>query len=283
MVTHLFNAMSGFHHRELGVPGLLGRRSKGMLKPLTDPDNKFLLHSPLLRTPQRSKPLLSTSPLKSRPSSPDDPSRDAAAALSSPPTSVSVVGADQIVSAGAPLPFRFTAFPDTPIDRPYYGLIVDGVHNHPYAVNVAVTSHYDGLVLVTDAMQAMGLPVGQHKIGEMSVDIFHGSGDGHYDGLHAVLSGTTTLAGAVVPLDKCLRNLRAQTTCSIAQTLATVTSHAAAVLGLDGVIGTLQAGARADFVILNDDLEVQQTYIAGQLAFSAWKPSAHGNEADRAT
>jgi hypothetical protein len=55
---------------------------------------------------------------------------------------------------------------------------------------------------VTDAMKAMGLPVGRHTlgrlvpvvvcrlfhmqlcaIGELEVDIFHGLEDGHYEGL----------------------------------------------------------------------------------------------------
>ena len=63
--------------------------------------------------------------------------------------------------------------------------------------------------------------------GELEVDIFHGLADGHYEGLHAVLSGTSTLAGAVVPLDKCARNLREFTQCSIPEVLAAVTTHPA--------------------------------------------------------
>ena len=49
--------------------------------------------------------------------------------------------------------------------RPFYSLIVDGVHAHPYAVALAYETHPAGLILVTDAMQAMGLPVGRHTLG----------------------------------------------------------------------------------------------------------------------
>lgn len=43
-----------------------------------------------------------------------------------------------------------------------------------------------GLVLVTDAMAALGLPPGLHKLGPMQVEIDHGK---------ATLKGTNTLAG----------------------------------------------------------------------------------------
>ena len=59
------------------------------------------------------------------------------------------------------------------------------------------------------------------------MDIFRGLADGHYEGLHAVVAGTATLAGAVVPLDECLRNLREYTECGLAEALAAVTTHPA--------------------------------------------------------
>lgn len=156
--------------------------------------------------------------------------------------------------------------------RPYFGLIVDGVHNHPYAVNVAWSAHPTGLVLVTDAMQAMGLPLGKHALGELAVEIFDGrAGGGQYEGLHAVLEGTSTLAGAVVPLDDCLRNFIAFTSCSAAQALATVTTHPAQSLGLEHVVGSLHTHAWADMVLLDDAggrLIVLQTWVAGIVAYT---------------
>jgi len=145
---------------------------------------------------------------------------------------------------------------------------VDGVHCHPYAVCTALRTHPDGCILVTDAMKALGLPVGRHTLGELDVDIFHGTEDGHYEGLHAVLAGTATLAGAVVPLDVCVRNLRAFTQCSVPQALAAVTTHPAALLRLDGTLGCLAVGAWADMVLLDDELRVLHTFLAGQLVFS---------------
>ena len=102
------------------------------------------------------------------------------------------------------------------------------------------------------------------------MDIFHGLEDGHYEGLHAVLTGTATLAGAVVPLDKCLRNLRDFTQCSVQEALAAVTTHPSRLLRLEGIIGSLTTGAWADMVLLDDECNVLQTYLAGQLVWSSF-------------
>ena len=194
------------------------------------------------------------------------------------------------VFAAAPLPSGSSArvpIPETLLDlpgsdahgRPFYGLIADGVHVHPYAIAVAHATNPSGLVLVTDAMQAMGLPVGRHQLGGLDVDIFEGLADGHYEGLHAVLTGTNTLAGAVVPLDTCLRNLLTFTECSLAEALCTVTLHPARALRLQHVIGSLHCGAWADMVLLkapehhhgpapSTSPEVLLTFVAGELV---WK------------
>lgn len=168
-------------------------------------------------------------------------------------------------------------------DRPYYSIIVDGVHCHPYAVTVAYETHPRGLICVTDAIRAMGLPVGRHRLGEMDVELYHGMEDGHYEGLHAVIAGTSTLAGAVVPLDKCVRNLRAYTDCSAEHAVDCVTRHPAKLLRLDNVLGNLGTGCWADMVLLDDELHVVQTYLAGQLVWAApLSCSAHARRLDSA-
>ncbi|KAG0300630.1 hypothetical protein BGZ98_009031 [Dissophora globulifera] len=55
------------------------------------------------------------------------------------------------------------------LPRPYYGLICDGVHVHPNSVKIAYDSHPEGVILVTDAMSAMGLAPGNYQLGNMSV------------------------------------------------------------------------------------------------------------------
>jgi len=54
--------------------------------------------------------------------------------------------------------------------RPYYSIICDGIHCHKNAVNMAHNSHPGGTILVTDAMSAMGLDDGAHKLGSKCVN-----------------------------------------------------------------------------------------------------------------
>jgi len=55
------------------------------------------------------------------------------------------------------------------LPRPYYGLICDGIHVHPNSVKIAYDSHPEGVILVTDAMSAMGLAPGNYRLGNMNV------------------------------------------------------------------------------------------------------------------
>ena len=85
------------------------------------------------------------------------------------------------------------------LQRPYFSMIVDGIHVHEAAVCMAYQAHPQGCILVTDAMSAMGLGDGEHMLGNMKVSI---KGD------RATLSGTDTLAGSVVSMDTCVKRFK---------------------------------------------------------------------------
>ncbi|KAF9328655.1 hypothetical protein BG006_008190 [Podila minutissima] len=72
------------------------------------------------------------------------------------------------------------------LPRPYYGLICDGIHVHPNSVKIAYDSHPEGVILVTDAMSAMGLAPGNYQLGNMRVT---------KDEDRVYIEGTDTLAG----------------------------------------------------------------------------------------
>ena len=86
MVTHLFNAMSSFHHRDPGLVGLL--------------------------------------------------------------TSEKLAG-----------------------KRVWYGIIADGVHAHPAAIRIAYKTNFENLVLVTDAVSAMGFKDGRYQFGQQTIEV----------------------------------------------------------------------------------------------------------------
>ena len=46
--------------------------------------------------------------------------------------------------------------------RPFFGIIADGVHVHPSMVRLAYNAHPQGFILVTDSMAMLGLPDGEY-------------------------------------------------------------------------------------------------------------------------
>ncbi|KAK4103310.1 carbohydrate esterase family 9 protein [Parathielavia hyrcaniae] len=131
--------------------------------------------------------------------------------------------------------------------RPCFGLIADGIHLHPATVKIAWHAHPAGLVLVTDAMHMVGLPDGRYPW-------TNGEGE-HYivkKGGVLELEGTGVIAGSSTTLIECINNFLNWSGATIPQALTTVTATPAAMLGVQGVKGTLDAGADADLVVLSE-------------------------------
>ncbi|ANB11220.1 hypothetical protein AWJ20_4022 [Sugiyamaella lignohabitans] len=146
------------------------------------------------------------------------------------------------------------------LTKPYYGIIVDGVHVHRSGVAVAYHAHPEGCCLVTDAMFPMGLPSGTYTWGEQTIV---------KDDLLLFLNGTNTIAGSGVELDTCLRNLMAWAEIPIETALKTVTTHPARVLGVENKKGTLRAKADADLTILDAAGNIKHVYKLGQCVYRA--------------
>lgn len=85
----------------------------------------------------------------------------------------------------------------------FYGIISDDVHTHPSALRIAYRTHPDGLVLVTDAISALGMPEGSKlKIGQLEIEVRDKK---------AYISGTNTLCGSIAPMDECIRIFKKST------------------------------------------------------------------------
>jgi len=141
-----------------------------------------------------------------------------------------------------------------------YSIIPDGIHAHPKSVRIAYASHPEGMIAVTDAMGALGLGEGEFKLGEMDVVISNN---------RATIRGTQTLAGAIVDMDTCVRNVRKFTQCTDAQAIRTATYAPARCLGMEDRIGTLKVGASADILLLDKTtLSVKAVIRGGQIVYS---------------
>jgi N-acetylglucosamine-6-phosphate deacetylase len=135
------------------------------------------------------------------------------------------------------------------------GLIADGIHVHPHMLKLAFRAlGPKRLTLVTDAMAAMGMPPGEYVIGDQNVTV---------DETTARLSDGT-LAGSILRMDAAVRNMVDYCGCTPAQAVCMASTTPAEVLGIDHETGHLRAGYRADFVLLDDHLNILRTYIGGQ-------------------
>lgn len=142
-------------------------------------------------------------------------------------------------------------------ERVAVGLIADGVHVHPLALRLTVaTKGTAGVVLVSDMMAAAGQPPGRYRLGPQQVSV---------DDSSARLADGT-LAGSILTLDRAVRNLTRWLDCSPALPLRMATETPARLLGLADR-GRLAPGCVADLVLLDPDLVVVATYVAGSAVF----------------
>jgi N-acetylglucosamine-6-phosphate deacetylase len=143
------------------------------------------------------------------------------------------------------------------------GIIADGVHVVPVAVRIAYAAKgADGLALVTDAMQAAGMPDGSYALGGRPVRV--------RDGVARLDDGT--LAGATVTMDEALRRAAGFLGVGLDAVIPMATRTPARVLGLDGS-GEIAPGAPADLVVLSPGGVVEETLVAGATVFSRGDPS----------
>ncbi|CAH1159796.1 unnamed protein product [Phaedon cochleariae] len=137
----------------------------------------------------------------------------------------------------------------------HFGIIADGIHTHPAALRIAYKVHPEGLVLVTDAISALGLHEGKYKIGQLDIDIRDGK---------AYVAGTNTLCGSIATMIECVKFFMEATACGPEFAIDAASFHPAKLLGIENTKGTLSFGADADFILLNDNFEIDSTWIAGQ-------------------
>lgn len=136
-----------------------------------------------------------------------------------------------------------------PVTKPFFGLIADGIHLHPTSIAIAYNASPSTCILVTDAMHLVGLPDGVYPWTNGLNMMKHGS--------KLTLEGTDRIAGSSITLVECVNNFMNWSGATIPQALKTVTAAPAAMLGMSGVKGSLEADADADLVVLDDQIDGQ--------------------------
>jgi N-acetylglucosamine-6-phosphate deacetylase len=134
-------------------------------------------------------------------------------------------------------------------------LIADGVHVHPGAMALlARAKGPGGVVLVSDATRAAGLPEGPVDLGGR--EAIHRRG--------AVRLPDGRLAGSALTLDVALVTFAQASGWGWGDLWRASSGNAAAALGL-ATKGSLVAGADADLVLIDDDGTVHLTVVEGRV------------------
>ena len=149
-------------------------------------------------------------------------------------------------------------------DRIYAQLIADGIHVHPAAMRIlGRCKGPTRTLLISDANRAAGMPPGRYEMGRLPVIV--------KDGACRLEDGT--LAGSVLALDAALRNLMSATGWPLVQAWPSTSLSQAQAMGIDGEVGRIRSGARADLTLLDVDAEVVATVVGGKLAYlrDSWR------------
>ncbi|RDI61792.1 N-acetylglucosamine-6-phosphate deacetylase [Microvirga subterranea] len=135
------------------------------------------------------------------------------------------------------------------------GLIVDGHHVSDAALRIAIAAKGTaGMMLVTDAMSVTGTAMESFEL--------HGRTIYRKDGKLTTVDGT--LAGSDLDMASALRNSVNRLGLGLPDVLRMASLNPAAFLRLDHELGRVVPGYRASLVLLDDDLNVRQTWIDGQ-------------------
>lgn len=134
-------------------------------------------------------------------------------------------------------------------------LIADGVHASAGAMALLLRClGPERITLISDAMAAAGLGDGEYAlVGNVVIvknSVAHNAGG--------------AIAGSTATLDECVRNVHRLLGVPAADALQMATRNPAVVIGMESDVGSLEAGKLANFVALDEALNVQAAWVRGK-------------------
>ena len=132
-------------------------------------------------------------------------------------------------------------------------LIADGVHVDETAMRLLLQAKgAAGVILVSDGISATGMPDGKYTLGTFEVTVSGG----------VCRNAEGRLSGSTLTLDRALRNI-VNLGIPLADALRMLTLNPATLLGIEFKKGSLRAGADADLLLLDRELNVRQIWTRG--------------------
>jgi N-acetylglucosamine-6-phosphate deacetylase len=138
--------------------------------------------------------------------------------------------------------------------RSWCGIIVDGFHVDPMVLRLALrAAPLRRFMLVTDAMPSVG-GTKEFTLNGETIEARDGK----------CVSASGTIAGSDLDMATALRNCVELLGLSLEQASMLSSANPAAFLGLDKELGTIAPGYRADLALLDERLQVVETWVGGE-------------------
>jgi N-acetylglucosamine-6-phosphate deacetylase len=135
------------------------------------------------------------------------------------------------------------------------GLIVDLHHVSAVALRVAIAARgTERMILVTDAMPSVGTDAKSFNLLGQDIRLVDG----------VLVSKEGTLAGSHLDMASAVRNTVRHLGVSVEEALRMASLYPAEFLRLDGELGRIAPGYRADLVLMDANFQVRSTWISGQ-------------------
>jgi N-acetylglucosamine-6-phosphate deacetylase len=142
-------------------------------------------------------------------------------------------------------------------DEVFAELICDAVHVHPAMMRMALAAKRpERIMAITDGTSGSGLPKGSTAtLGGYRITL-----------RDAAYLDDGTIAGSTLTMDRAFAKLVSAAGLSLSDAATVCSTTPARALGLQG-LGVIAPGAIADLAVLDRDLRVVQTWVAGTLAW----------------
>lgn len=144
------------------------------------------------------------------------------------------------------------------VDDVYAELIADGIHVEAPAMEILLRCKpKDKVILVSDAIQATGLPDGEYMLGVLPIAV--------KGGISRVANGS--LAGSTATLLEEVRRLVLELKTDALAAVHMASLNPSRRLGLSDEIGSIVKGKKADFIIVDKAYGLKETWLGGEKVF----------------
>ena len=139
-------------------------------------------------------------------------------------------------------------------------IIADGIHIPQSLLQyVCKFKNHNRIALITDSMRGAGMPEGEYILGGLS----NGQRVIVEDGV-AKLPDRSAFAGSVATADRLVRTMIDLAGLPLHEAVRMISLNPACILGIDGQYGSLTPGKKADILLFDPRINLQQMFIDGK-------------------